>query len=145
VGEIVLEIEFEPPVESICECCGNTTVRLTRFVLKDQSAHAVYYAQFTKGHGGSSLSALVGLGGWGENASPGDRLAFPLRIWVKEGRTVVGLVDSTESPWADATFLGRLLDRDDALAHDWVTEVFHVTDHMLVDDPVIREFLQARD
>ena len=139
----MLEIDFEPPVESICECCGNTTVRLTRFVLKDGNAHAVYYAQFTKLHAERALSGLIGLGAWGEDAGPGDRLAFPFRIWVKDEHPVVTLVDASESPWADATFLGRLLNRDEALTHPWIKEVFHITDHMLLDDKEIKEHFWA--
>jgi hypothetical protein len=139
----MLEIDFESPVESICECCGKTTVTLTRFVLEDGNAHAVYYAQFTKSHPGQSLSGLIGLGAWGEDAAPTDRLAFPFTVWVKDDHPVVTLVDAEESPWSHTTFLGRLLNRDEALAHPWIKEVFHITDHMLLDDQEIKDFFWA--
>jgi hypothetical protein len=38
----MIRIEFENPIESQCECCGKTTVRLTRFVYRDDDAYAVY-------------------------------------------------------------------------------------------------------
>jgi hypothetical protein len=140
----MLEIEFDPPTESACQCCGNATVRLTRFVLKDGDAHAVYYAQYTKGHGERRMSCLIGLGDWGEDAGPADRLAFPFQIWLKEDDSVIGLTDAETSPWSDSTYLGRLLDRDEALAHPWIQEVFHITDHMVTEDPEILGYFRAQ-
>jgi hypothetical protein len=137
----MLEIDFEEPEKSVCECCGNTTVRLTRFVHQDGDAHAVYYARFTESHLERALDGLVSLGEWGDDASPDDRVAFPFRIWLKDNSPVVTLVDSVESPWSHTTFLGRLLDREEALAHPWVKEVFHITDHMVLEDEPIKAHL----
>ena len=143
-SEPMLEIAFEKPTESRCECCGNTTVRLTRFVYRDGNAYAVYYAQFTKQHTEKQVSGLIGLGHWGEDASPEERLAFPFQIRADESNFQVGLVNAKDSPWAHVTFLGRILDREEALKHEWITEVFHVTDHMVTDDREITEYFQAR-
>ena len=140
----MLEIEFEPPTESVCECCGKTTVRLTRFVLKDGNAYAVYYAEYTTAHDDKRLSGLIGLGEWGDDTGPDERLAFPFRIWVKGDNWQVGLVNAEESPWSETTFLGRLLDRDEALKHPWVQEVFHITDHMVAEDQEIIRYFQAQ-
>ncbi len=140
----MLEIEFEPPTESVCNCCGNATVSLTRFVLKDGNAHAVYYAQYTRAHGEKRMSGLIGLGDWNETAEPEDRLAFPFQIWLKDGDSAIGLIDAENSPWSDSTYLGRLLDRAEALTHPWIHEVFHITDHMVLEDPEIISYFQAQ-
>jgi len=137
----MIEIEFEEPSVSICECCGKNTVRLTRFVLKDGNAHAVYYLQYTPGHNPAYMSGLIGLGGWGESASPDDRLAFPFRLWTSQDSYSVGLIEAAESPWVESTFLGRLLNRNEALAHPWCKEVFHLTDHITQEDPEAIAFL----
>lgn len=139
----MIEIEFEEPTESRCECCGNTTVRLTRFVYQDGDAYAVYYAQFTRQHEDQRISGLVSLGAWGDGALEQDRLAFPFQIWTTESDFQVGLVNAEDSPWAHVTFMGRLLDRDEALKHPWIGEVFHITDHMVTDDMKIREYFNA--
>lgn len=141
----MIEIEFEPPEISTCECCGKDTVRLTRFVLKDGTAHAVYYAQYSKGHETDRISGIIGLGDWGELAGPADRLAFPFEIWVKDGNFNVGLVAAADSPWHDVKFLGRVLNRDEALLHPWHKEAFHITDHMVAEDPEIVAFFSAND
>lgn len=139
----MMRIEFEEPTESMCECCGDTTVRLTRFVYKDGYAYAVYYAQFTAGHEDKRLSGLVGLGEWGEGAKPENRLAFPFQMWTEGGNLNVGLVNAEDSPWRDVTFLGRLLSREEAIEHAWVEEVFHLIDHMVREDKAVMRCFDA--
>ena len=136
----MIRIEFENPTESQCECCGKTTVRLTRFVYRDDEAYAVYYSQYTPDHDEKRLSGLIGLGKWGEGGEPEDRLAFSFQIWTDENNFKVGLVDAKDSPWSHVTFLGRILDRAEALKHEWIKEVFHITDHMVTDDPEITKY-----
>ncbi|MBK1890328.1 hypothetical protein Undi14_09765 [Undibacterium sp. 14-3-2] len=139
----MLKIEFEEPTESRCECCGNTTIRLTRYVYKDNNAFAVYYASFTKGHPEKRLSGIIGLGEWGDDSLASEhRVAFPFQIWLKEDNFQVGLIDKEKSPWSHVTFLGKILDRESALSHKWISDVFHITDHMVVDDKEIADFFE---
>jgi hypothetical protein len=139
----MLTFEFEEPTETRCECCGNTQVNLTRYVFRDGDAFAVYYAAFTTGHAQKRLSGLIGLGPWGEDASPEDRVAFPFQIWTDEDNFRVGLVNAADSPWEHVTFLGKILDREAALTHDWIADVFHITDHMVTDDQQVTEYFGA--
>jgi hypothetical protein len=137
----MLRIEFEAPTESVCECCQNTTVKLTRFVYHDNNAFAVYYAQFTPCHDEKRLSGIIGLGEWGgDELGPESRLAFPFQIWLNGGNFQVGLIDAADSPWREVTFLGRILNREEALAHKWLDDVFHITDHIVTEDPDVVKF-----
>jgi hypothetical protein len=140
----MIEIEFEEPSEFRCECCGNTTVSLTRFVYQDGDAFAVYYAQFTPGHEEKRVSGLIGLGEWGDDATPADRIAFPFQIWTTEESFITGLVNADASPWRHVDFLGRILDREEALNHPWVKDVFHITDHMVTDDKAVTDYFGAK-
>ena len=137
----MIRIEFEAPKESLCACCQNTTVKLTRFVYQDDNAFAVYYAQFTPGHGEKRLSGMIGLGVWGDDtAGPESRLAFPFEIWLNGDNFQVGLSDAADSPWSGVTYLGRVLDREEALRHPWRADVFHITDHMVSTDPDVVKY-----
>lgn len=140
----MIAVEFEPPSVSQCECCSKETVRLTRFVTDDGNAHAVYYLQYTPGHDPDYMSGLIGLGDWSESSSPADRRTFPFRLWATGDSCNVGFTEAAESPWSDSTFLGRLLNRAEALAHPWCKEVFHITDHIIRDDPEALAFLAGR-
>ena len=119
-------------------------MRLTRFVYRNGDAHAVYYAQYTSGHSEKRLSGLIGIGEWGEMGTPEERIAFPFQIWTDEENFKVGLVDAADSPWSHVTFLGHILNREEALKHEWIGDVFHITDHMVTDDPEITKYFGAR-
>lgn len=141
----MLTIEFELPNESDpCECCGGSTTALTRFVYSDGDAYAIYYARFSNNHPERVVVATVSLGEWGEGSTPEQRVAFALELRAAENEYQVALIDAEHSPWHEAKTIGRTLNRDEALAHPRVKEVFHVTDHMVTDDVPIREYLNAQ-
>jgi hypothetical protein len=140
----LITIEFADRVEGDpCPCCGRRTTRLTRFVYSDGDAHAVYYASFADGHRGGYVSAIVSLGEWGEGATPEQRVAFAVQIRATETQYQVALVDAETSVWSDAEFLGRMLSRHEALRHPWRDEVFHITDHIVDEDPDVRAFFKS--
>ncbi len=139
----MLTFEFEVPNRSRCDCCGGVTVSLTRFVFEDGDAHAIYYARFGEQHEPRVVEAVVSVGEWGEGAGPWDRVAFPLRLRAVETEYQVTVVNAAESPWQGVALLGRMLDREEALAHERLAAVFHVADHMVVDDQAIREHLNG--
>ena len=126
----MLTIEFEKPSSSTCECCSGRTTRLTRFVYRDGDAYAVYYAAFSDNHPDRVVSLVVSMGEWDDDASADRRLAFSLLLRSGPQTYSVTVVDGEESPWREAGFLGRFLSRPDALAHPWVKDVFHITDHV---------------
>ena len=136
----MLTIEFEPPKESEpCECCGGRTTVLTRFVNRDDEAYAIYFARFSNNHPERVVVATISIGEWGESASSDQRVAFAFEIRAIESECQVGLIDSDRSPWRDSTFIGRTLNRSEALAHPAIQDVFHITDHIVVEDILIRD------
>ncbi|MBZ4044544.1 hypothetical protein [Flavobacterium hibisci] len=129
----MIRIEFEEPVIELCDCCENETVKLTRFVYKDEDAFAIYYLKFTKGHEDKYALGLISIGDWGTDEEPKNRFSFPFRIWLDETYFQIGLMDKEESPWKHE-ILEKILDRKDALEHPWIQEVFHITDHIVDED-----------
>jgi hypothetical protein len=140
----MLTFDFEEPKSSTCSCCGGTTASLTRFVYEDGNAYAIYYARFGVGHEPRVLQAVVSIGGWGEGTGPWDRVAFALKLWSDEGQYQVAVVDAAESPWSGVELLGRMLDRPEALEHERLHEVFHISDHMVSDDTPLRNYLDGK-
>ena len=136
----MIEIEFEEPKTEQCECCGNTTTRLTRFVYQDSDAFSVYYVLFTNGHEEKVAYALIGLGEWGEDGGPQMRTAFAVNIWKDNENWAASVTDKSDSPWSHVEFLGKILDRDQALTHLYLKDVFYITDQMITEDKNIIEF-----
>lgn len=136
----MIRIEFEEPIVKICECCTNETIKLTRFVYKDENAFAIYYLKFTKGHDYKYALGIISIGDWGTDEEPKNRFSFPFRIWLNDNNEYqIGLMDKEESPWQNA-ILGKILDRKDALQHPWIKEVFHITDHIVFEDEKLIEY-----
>lgn len=109
----MIEIECEEPFESVCDCCGNTTVELTRFVYQDGDAFAVYYANFSENHPEPEIKTVISLGEWGEEGKPEDRRAFALIIRNNDLQYEVTVVNGDESPWQDVEIIGQILNRSD--------------------------------
>jgi hypothetical protein len=139
----MLTFDFEEPTSASCECCGGITTALTRFVYEDGNAYAIYYARFGVRHEPRVVEAVVSIGEWGEGSGPWDRIAFPLRVRATDREYQVTVVDADESPWQGVGLLGRMLDRAEALQHERLQEVFHLSDHMVRDDVPLRDYLNG--
>lgn len=136
----MIEIEFEHAKHETCECCGNTATRLTRYVYQDGDAFAVYYILFTEGHEDKVAYSLIGLGEWGDGSEPEMRTAFAVKIWDNNDNWAVTVTDKEESPWCHVEFLGKIIDREEALQHPWIEDVYHITDHIVIEDKPVIEF-----
>ena len=135
------EIEFAEPAFYDCECCGHQTTKLTRFVTRDGSAFAVYYAHFSDGPEHDEVELLMGFGPWGEDAPPEARTAIAMRLWNTPDSFNVSLVDADH--W-DTQILGRRLSREQALASPWKQEAFDLSDHIVECDQPIADYLKSR-
>jgi hypothetical protein len=135
----VLTIEQDEPRRSLCECCGGTTTTLTRFVYRDGDAHAIYYARFSDNHPNASVDLLVSIGEHGEGTAEQDRVAFAMELRPGDG---VRVTDADESPWRDATVIGRILNRSEGLEHPLLREAFHIVDHAVLEDAPLRSYLE---
>ncbi|HMS41318.1 MAG TPA: hypothetical protein PKE69_13895 [Pyrinomonadaceae bacterium] len=139
----MFEFEFEEPNRYECECCGQETTRLTRYVYKDGDAYAVYYALFKSGD--EVVKLTVSLGEWGEEGTPEMRIAFALHTWIDDEETFsTRVIDAEESPWHDVEIIGTTLNRDDALKNLNIDEVFHIVDHIVYEDPELVEFFSSQ-
>ncbi len=138
----MIEIELTEPNRSICGCCGGTNTSLTRFVYQNGDAYAVYYVMFSETHMDDALAGVISLGGWGSEDLPENRVAFPFVLWHDENGYKISLTDSNESPWHDVEILGRMLDRNEALNHPWINDVFHITDHIAENDSEVIDYFK---
>ena len=142
----MLKLEFNAPSMSSCSCCGGTTTRLTRYVYRDGDAFAIYYAAFSDNHEPRVVRTIISIGSWGGSDVddvPSDRVAFAMDIYSRPENFEVSVIDGSASLWADVELLGRKLDREQALAHPWIKDAFHVTDHMVTEDEPLKTFLAS--
>jgi hypothetical protein len=143
----MIEIEFEEPENTKCECCDDTSIWLSRFVSDDGEPLAVYNTVFTEGHPERGMVGIISLGDWGgwdeddQGSIPDSRVAFAFDLRLNDENVFnLMVIDAVETHWSNNDILGKMLSREEALAHPWIKEAFHISDHMTVEDPVIRDF-----
>lgn len=144
----MIEIEFEEPAETICKCCGSPAVLLVRFLKDDGFTYAAYYAAFAKAHEERRVHGILGLGEWEnddhDDFDPEYGIAFPFQIWINENNYDYGLSHAEDSPWSHTTCMGKILDPEEALAHERIKDFYHIMDHhILIDDQEILKYLNG--
>ena len=136
-----LAIEYDEPLNVECECCGAQETRLTRFVKRDGAAYAVYLVRYTEGHGVRQAYAMISLGTWWVDGVPPDRVAFAFCISDTNDEYQLQVIDANQLAWHKSEILGRKLNRDEALGHSWLPEVYQLFDYMVHHDAPLHAFL----
>ncbi|HYR06219.1 MAG TPA: hypothetical protein VEQ60_00530 [Longimicrobium sp.] len=139
----VLEVEYDEPLSVECECCGAQETRLTRFVKRDGNAYGVYLVRYTEDHDSRQAYAMISLGTWWVDGVPPDRVAFALRITDSDDEYQLEVIDANQLAWHKSEILGRKLNREEALAHPWLSSVYQLFDHMVQCDAPLHAFLSG--
>ena len=133
-----IRVEPEPPTkQSTCEQCAGTNHLLHGYVYDDDHPHGVYFVEWCDGdHPRRAAFVTVGLGAFGEGTGPDDRMAFCIE-WRAEG---MGLTDQPARDHPD--LLGDFVPRERALQIENVNHLWHVADHILLNDARLAPVLQ---
>jgi hypothetical protein len=136
-----IRIEPEPPVrETRCDTCGGTNRLLHGYVYEDEHPHGVYFVEWCDGrHPEKAAFLTMGLGAFGEDTTVSDRAAFCVE-WKDDGMRL------TDEPARDRPdLLGAFLPRREALTMENIDHLWHVADHIVIDDPrlaAVRKWLE---
>jgi hypothetical protein len=127
----VIRIETEGDVErSRCERCAGSNHVLHGYVYEDDLAEGVYFVEWCDGHHPTRAAFLtLGLGPFAEGTTSADRRAFGVE-WRAAG---MALTDEPVIDEPDA--LGRFVPRAEALEMDDLDHLWHVVDHIVLEDP----------
>ena len=117
------------------------STNLTRFVYRDGDAYAIYKATFTESHLDRIVMATVSFGDWDDRATPDRRVAFAFRLRPAPDRYELQILSADQSPWVDSKVLGATLDREDALTHPLLPEVYAIADQMVAEDQPLHDYL----
>lgn len=139
----MFEIEISEPRFSECDCCGKRLTNLTRFVTRDKRAWAIYHATFGESHPEKGVYLATGIDDVGDTPDWIGRSAFALWLSAQEDGFRTTVIDKVDSPWSGSKVLGRMLDREEALSHPWIKEVFHLVDHIVEKDPAIKGLFET--
>ena len=126
----VIRIEPEPPVKkNPCATCGGTNRLLHGYVYEDEHPHGLYFLEWCDGdHPARSAFLTLGVGAFGDETNAADRRSFCME-WRAEGMSL------TAKPARDRPdLLGTFVPREPALVLPNIDHVWHVADHVVLDD-----------
>lgn len=139
----MIDIEFETPHEAICDCCGEKSVRLTRFVYQNNDAFAYYYAEILPHVQDKKIKALLVICEF-EGGEIIRKIGFPLGLWQNETGFAVSLLDADEVPWQNIDHV-EILNRAQSLQHHYKSDVFKITDAVFAQDQEIIAFFNPSE
>jgi hypothetical protein len=124
-----------------CTCCGVASTTAHGFVYRNGDAYAIYYAGWSARHPEHGVTMAIAVGQWEDGSSTADRVSIGLRATSTATSIDFRALNSDESPWSDTPLLGKMLEREHALAHPAWREVLAVAEHVVRDDARVRDFL----
>jgi hypothetical protein len=126
----------------VCQECGGTYRRVYGTVYDGVRRAALYSADLhEEAHDGRVL-LVIGADGPDEPAG-GQPEAVVIGVWSTESEFQMMIQDGSAFPHEDSLALGRILDREEALRSPSKDELFHIADHIVQDDPRVRDHLET--
>lgn len=133
------------PVEEVqrhrCDVCGREHESVHGYVYRHDVAFAVYHSTLDDHDGKPVLHIAVSLGDWSEEAGGSLRYRVGMRVWTDGDEVNLSVESPVESPWEDSSALGRMLPRDEALAHPELPDLFGMTEVVIRHDRRIGSLL----
>lgn len=135
-----IDPEGRKVAEFDCPDCGEPSRRVWGFILRDGDAHAIFFASCYH-HGGDEAWIDVILSPtWADDVD--DHETFGCRVGPIEGQEEPGaslVTGGAEAP--DSELFGHKLTRDEALEHPRLDDFWEVIDHILAEDPLVRQHI----
>jgi hypothetical protein len=137
------DLSIEPGEEksATCEHCGDRYRVIHGFVYAAEEPFAVYHAGLYSRHPDDRASLVISVGDWNESASVTDRERVAIQAWPTPERIEMHFDSRSETPWDDSEVFGRLLEREEALAHPRRADFLEVAEFVVLHDQRLREHL----
>ena len=133
----------EQIVEQHCSHCGRPFTVSRGSAFDDGEPFALYLAGLHACDGARVAHLAIAIRpGFRDNPTAE---AITLRLWNEGDAFAMHVTDAMESPWKDERYLGRMLDRAEALASSLRESVFHIASHLAIEATAVARYLAARE
>ena len=133
-GAVDLRVDERTENARPCLDCGLSFPHITGYVYGADGPMAVYFAS-THTHADHAARIDVTLGTWGVDPPAEDHVTFSCELRVAGARAVDAPASLSDAP----PVLGRMLTREEALAHPLLDEFWAVVDTVGEQDPLVHE------
>lgn len=125
-----------------CQCCDQDSIFITNYIFEGGAPRGAYVAYFTNGHQEKGVHMALTVGDWSEDASNQDRHTFLMDLWQDKTHDNVRFMDWHGDVWQAMDFPGIKHDRDAALSHKQLDQLYLIKDHIIAKDGIIRRFFE---
>ena len=122
-----------------CETCQLEFVVVRGSVFEEGEPVGLYLVAL-HGHSSSGRVGHLALGLRDAQSKESLPVAMAIEVVATPTEFRHSIIDWRESAWAGETYLGRLLDRQEALESPLRSLAFHVADHLLHDVPEVENY-----
>ena len=126
-------------VSQHCDGC-NVNFTVVRGSVFEEGKPFGLYLVALHGHSPGSRLAHLALGLLDRARPDLPPVAVAIEVLATPGEFRHSVVNWPESPWASEAYLGRMLDRSEALASPLKPLAFHIADHVLQDLPEVQSY-----
>jgi|SRR5712664_3932980 len=128
------QITFE-----FCDHCQQTLTVSRGSVFEDNNAIAIYLAAMHACDSGRLIDLAIAIREGYKSATETSAIALKGRPTSSEIQMIVA--NAEESFWKTEEYLGKLMDREEALASQLIEFFYHIADHIVSDIPEISSYL----
>lgn len=141
---LLIDPDGRKVAEFECHDCGEANQRVWGFILADGDAHAIFFASLYHHDGDEAWIDVILSPTWADDVD--DHETFGCRVGPLEGQDDPGASLVTGGAAApDTQLFGRKLTREDAMENPRLDDFWHVVDHILESDPLVRQHVFGPD
>ena len=138
MGQITIDYQV---VSRTCDHCHEKFDVSRGAVYDDGEGFSLYLAGMHKCYYGRLVHLAIAIrGGYKEFQ---ETCAVAVQVAAAEVDFEMFVVDAKDSPWRGEEYLGRMLDREEALESPLIGTFFHTADHIVADNPKVHEYLSG--
>ena len=128
-------------VSQTCDHCHKTFDVSRGSVYEDGEGFSIYLAGMHECHSGRSVHLAIAVReGYKEFQ---ETCAVAMQVRATETDFEMFVADVKDSPWRGESYLGRMMDREEALNSPLKETFFHIADHVVADNPKVHEYLNG--
>jgi hypothetical protein len=139
----IYRVEVGDDEVSRCACCNQNSLTGHGFVYRKNDAYAVYYAAWSTAHAEKKVSFAIAIGEWDDNSTSRNRVCFGVEAKESDNEVLFRVLEPKESPWPNTELLGAMIDRENALAHSSIGDVFSILEKVLRGHPSLNKYLMS--
>jgi hypothetical protein len=124
----------------VCDHCKKTLNVSRGEVYEDNEGIAIYLAAMHACGSGKLIDLAIAIReGYNEAA---ETSAIAIKVRPTSTEIQMSVTDADQSFWKTEEYLGRFMDREEALASRLIESFFHIADHIVKEIPEVNSYLE---